>query len=348
MVAPHVTRFALTLLWAAWLALCVAPLRAAAQPKPPTEEELAAARKLFNEALEDETKNRWQTALEKLEKVGRIKMTPQVRYHIALCHEHVGRLVEAINGFELAEQEARALGDSARAVAQNAPEHAAKVRERVARVRIKVKGKAWVSKIFIDGREVSLALVDTEIPIDPGNHRVEVKRDGEVTSEQKLVLAEGESETIELAIDDPEPPPPVPDPFPVPGNVRPKPKPDPDRPQPAPNELERLPAYIVAGAGGLILITSGITFGLRQAAIGNVDCDDQEDFSGCDPDDRDTAELAQRYDIASKVLLGVGAAALATGVVLWFVLAPEGAVGSFASVGIAPSPGGVHVVGTFF
>jgi hypothetical protein len=215
-------------------------------------------------------------------------------------------------------------------------------------VRIKVKGKAWVSRIFIDGREVSLALVDTEIPIDPGNHRIEVKREGQVTSEQKLVLAEGESETVELAIDDPEPPPPVPDPFPVPsGGRQPTPRPDPDRPKPAPNELERLPAYIVAGAGGLILIASGVTFGLRQQAIGNVECDDRDDFTGCDPDDRGTAELAQRYDIASKVLLGIGAAALATGVVLWFVMAPEGAVGSFASVGLSPNPGGASLVGKF-
>lgn len=332
------------------LSLCAAPARAAAEGKTATEEELAAARQLFNEALEDEKKNHWEEALNKLEKVGRVKMTPQVRFHIALSHEHLGRLVEAINGFELAEQEARALGDSAKSVAQNAPERAAKLRDRVSHVRIMVKGKAYTSKIFLDGREVSLALVDTDIPVDPGSHVIEVRHDGQVMQEQKVALAESESEKVELAINDPEPPPPVPEPYPVPnGGTRPTPKPDPDTPRSPPNEMERLPAYIVGGVGGLMLITSGVLWGLRQNSITNIHCDDPEAFTGCDPDDRDTAEQGERYDIASKVMLGVGAAALATGVVLWFVLAPDGAVGSFSGVGfgVAPTVGGAQLMGRF-
>jgi hypothetical protein len=335
--------------WAACIALLLCAAPAVAQGKAATEEELAAARQLFNEALNDEKAHRWEVALGKLEKVGRVKMTPHVRFHIALCHEHLGRLVEAINGFELAEQEARAMGESAKSVADNAPDRAGKLRDRVAHVRITVKGRATVSKILLDGREVSLALVDTAIPVDPGNHRVEVRRDGVVKSEEQLALAEGQSETVTLTIDDPEPPPPVPEPYPVPNGQKPPPgpKPDPNREQGPPNEMARLPAYVVGGAGGLMLITSGVLWGLRQSEIAKVECDDPENFTGCELNDRDKVEQAERYDIASKVMLGVGAAALATGVVLWFVLAPEGAVGSFSGLGVAPRLGGASLVGRF-
>jgi hypothetical protein len=352
------TRPALHALWALGLGLglclCAAPPIAHAQPskepvpaQEPTDEELAAARELFNEALELEKKNKWEEALTRLQKVGQVRMTPQVRFHIALCHENLGRLVEAINGFELAEQEARAQGEAARAVAENAPERAAKLRERVARVRIVVTGEAHVSRIFLDGREVSLALVDTLIPVDPGNHRIEVRRSDTVTQEKKLALAEAETETVRLSIQDPAPPAPEPVPYPVPPPISPPPPEKPQPQPPAPDETERIPAYVVGGAGVLILVAAGVLWSLREDRIADVDCEDEERFRGCDPDDEGIVDEARTFDITSKVALGVGLAAVATGGVLWFVLAPDGGVGSFSSVGVAPTAGGLRVRGRF-
>src|SRR5690606_32114673 len=164
------------------------------QPKKePSKEELAAARALFEEALALESDERWSEALAKLEKVGKVKMTPQVRFHIALCHENLGRLVDAINGFELAVQEARAVG--AKDVIEAAPPRAEKLRARVAQLTFSVEGTVRSSKIFIDGEEMSLALADTKIPVDPGEHLLEVRRDGEVIERRELVLEEGESQS---------------------------------------------------------------------------------------------------------------------------------------------------------
>ncbi len=322
------------------------PEAAPAAPAEPTDEELAAARQLFGESKELESEGDWEGALAKLEKVARVKMTPQVRFHLALCHEHLGRLVEAINGFELAAQEAKALGPKARDVAENAPARAEKLRARVARVRLEVVGTVRVSKIFIDGRAVSLALVDTEIPLDPGSHLVEVKRDGDVIDSHELELGEVESAVVELEIQDPEPPPP-PDP-----DLEPDPDPKPPPPvDPGPKEQpSRLPAYLTAGAGVVILGGAAVTFGLRQATIANVRCYDPDNYTGCDPADEDTAALGEKYDLASKILLGVGAGVLATGVVLWFVLAPDddpAPTAGAAKVGLTPLPGGVQLLGTF-
>ena len=75
-----------------------------------TPEELARARQVFNDGKLLEDKQAWDLALERFRAVARVKMTPQVRFHIALCEENLGRLVQAIKGFELAAEEARAAG----------------------------------------------------------------------------------------------------------------------------------------------------------------------------------------------------------------------------------------------
>ncbi len=332
-----------------------APPRASAQDAPaapasdakkrePTKEELAAARQLFNEALalEKEEVGDWQGALTKLEKVAQIKMTPQVRYHIALCHEHLGRLVEAINGFELAVQEARTIGKAGRDVLENAPQRAENLRGRVAHLRLIVKGTVRSSKIYLDGRNVSLALIDTEIPVDPGKHRLEVKRGDLLVSEQELELAEKQSESITLEIDDPEIVPPTPTTTAT---------------TPPPPPPSRLPAYITGGAGAAALIGSGVFYALREATIANVRVNCDANDRNCHPADVGTADLGKAYTITSQVLLGVGAAALATGVVLWFVLAPNDDPAaapaekakkeetSGLSLGISPTAGGLQLVG---
>lgn len=318
-----------------------------AAAKEPTKEELAAARQLFQEGKKLESGGDWSGALERFEKVSKVKMTPQVRFHVAFCHEHLGRMVEAINGFELAAQEAQAVG--AGDVIENAPRRAAALRERVAHVKLNVTGTVHTSKVLLDGREVSLALSGTSIPVDPGPHQVDVRRGKETTFSQELTLAEAETITLDIAIDDPEPPP---DPDPDPN-----PDPDPDKVPPDPvkkgSELDRLPAYIAAGVGVVALIASAALWGLREETVNNiaVGCDDPEAYTGCNPDDVGLADTALQYDTGSKVLLGVGLAAVAAGVVMWFLLEPkDGSPTTGTSsprVGVAPAAGGLQLVGQF-
>jgi hypothetical protein len=304
----------------------------------PTSEELAAARQLFNEALDLEKDADWAGALAKLEKVAQVKMTPQVRFHVALCHEHLGKLVKAVNGFELAIQEARAAGVTE--VLDQAPKRAEALRKRLAHVVLHVKGTVRTSKVLIDEAPVSLALADTRIPVDPGSHRIEVRRDDEVTFSQDVELREGETHELDIAIDDPEPPPPPPPPLPDP-----EPGVTPQEPP------SRVPAYATMAVGGVVLTVSGILFGLREATIANVRCDDPDEFTGCDPDDKGTADLARSYDTSSKVLAGLGGATLAAGVVWWIVLATgDGASTTGASsprVTVLPAPAGAVVLGAF-
>ncbi len=350
-MAKTFARFALLTLTA--LLMFAAPLASAQNPpaadkREPTKEEIAAARQLFTEALEleKEAVGDWQGALDKLERVAQIKMTAQVRYHIALCHEHLGRLVEAINGFELAVQEARTMGKAGRDVLDNAPQRAEDLRQRVAHLRLSVTSTVRSSKIYLDGREVSLALIDTEIPVDPGTHKLEVKRGDLLIFEKDLELAEKQSESLNLEIDDPEIVPPTPTSTAT---------------TPPPPPPSRLPAYLTAGGGAAALIGSGVFYALREATIANVRINCDANDTKCHPADEGTADLGKAYNLTSQVLLGVGAAAVAAGVVLWFVLplsenaveqptdeAPkEESEAAGLSLGIAPAVGGLQLVGRF-
>ncbi len=319
---------------------------AAARPAEPSKEALAAARDLFKQGLAAEKENAWQEALTAFEKVSRVKMTSQVRYHIGLCHEKLGHFVDALNAFELAAQEAKAAG--VKTVAEQAPLHAEAVRERIGYLTITVTGTIRTSRIFIDERPVDLALLGARLPVDPGKHALLVKRGDELVEERAFELAEKEEQSIELFIDDPEP---VAEP--VTGPTGPAgPRPDEDNP--------RVPAYITAGAGLAVLGGAGVFFALRQATLYNLDCETIDPSplgptaTGCHPDSQATADLAQTYTHVTNVFAAVGGAAVATGVVLFFVLdgdedpeQPEQPATTARSIQIAPAPGGVQIMGRF-
>src|SRR5260221_4408043 len=95
------------------LVLAVVPLsmlisRIAVADDAPTTAQLNAARSMFIAAEKDEDAQRWSEAFEKLQRVAQVKLTPGVRYHLALCEEHLGRLVAALSDYKTAASDALA------------------------------------------------------------------------------------------------------------------------------------------------------------------------------------------------------------------------------------------------
>jgi hypothetical protein len=302
----------------------------------PTPAELAALRQLFVDAKELETKGEWAAALEKFRKVGEVKMTPQVRFHIALSEEHTGKLVAAINDFERAEQEAKQAAN-APDVAENAPVRAAALRKRVPHVRITVTGTIERSKILLDGAPVAAALVGTDLPVDIGKHVIEVSRDGETIARRELELAESASESVPLEVDDASAPLPKP---PEPEHVAPAPLPPPPKPLPPPHS--RIPMYAAAGVGVAGLVGAGVFLGLRESTIVEIR-DTCPDDRHCDPDLQSSADNGRTYTVLAGVLAGVGVVGLGTAGVLWLTeRKPSG-----PHVTVAPTAGGLRVLGAF-
>ncbi len=311
-----------------------APTMSFAQATP---EELAAARQLFNEGKELEKQKSYEGALEKFKKVAGVKMTPQVRFHIALCEENLGHLVEAINGFDLAADEAKRAGSTAAEVAENAPKRADALRERVPTLQLTVTGKVLTSKILLDAAPVAAAAIGVATPVDPGDHAIEVQdAAGKVTFHKDLKLEERAREHLEVEVNDVE--------------VAPAPTEAPPPPPPPPRS--RAPVFIAGGVGVASLITSGIFYGMRGSTISTVtaSCKDQVNLTHCKdtPAARDAIASGQTDATVSAITLGVGLAGLAGAGILWFVTSPKKpADPPKAGVTLVPTGPGFELRGTF-
>jgi hypothetical protein len=320
-----------------------------AQPAEPdkTEAEKNAALKAFEDGLDLEKKGDHAAALEKFQKVGAFKMTPHVRFHIALCEEKLGHLVAAMRGFELAAAEATKMGKDAQVVADKAPQRVEALRKRIAQVRIEVKGTILYSHVLIDGQPVLEKDFGTLIPVDPGAHSIKVVADGVTTQQKDLTLAEKGYETVTFEIEDKEKPPPAP-------TVTATATVTETAPPPPPPPPSRLPAFVLGGVGVASLIGAGVFYGLRGGALGSFQeaCPvdkyppNADGVQACPPDAQGPYNDAQSFTIAAGVMLGVGIAALGGAGAYWFFTQRKPAQQKPA-IGVSVSPTSLRLIGRF-
>lgn len=303
-----------------------------------TPEELAAARQVFTEGKQLEGKSAWAEALEKFKKVALVKITPQVRFHIALCEENLGHLVSALKGFELAAEEAKLAGAAAVEVANLAPGRADALRARVAKLHVNVEGPVLTSKIFLDDVELAPRDLGGPILVDPGKHVIEVRsQDGAGTFRTEVSFREGSSGQVTVPVHDK---PPVAPPKIVEASPHPS----------------RVPIYVAGGVGLAGLVVSGVFWGLRAGTISQaVDAGHCKlDYTGCDSTLKSKIdELAGRGrtdGVVSGVFLGVGIAGLLTAgafAILPFVKRPAAGGSREGSLALVPAGSQLRLVGTF-
>jgi hypothetical protein len=300
-----------------------------------TAQDLAAARQIFNDGKELEKLRDWAGALEKFKKVAGVKMTPQVRFHIALCEENLGNFASAMRGFQLAAEEARLAGSTAAEVAEKAPPRVEALRKRIGMLKIEVTGKVITSKILLDGLPVVEASFGVELPVNPGDHVVEVNdASGKSTFRKQLTIREQGAERVSVEINDE----PLPLPPPKVIIVAPPPTPQPSR----------APVFIAGGTGLAFLLASGALFAAEQVTIFDVSkhCPPFV-LPKCESAYKFEADLGQLYLTLSEISLGVGVAGLATAGILWFALTPKKSAPSKAAISISPAGPGIVIRGVF-
>jgi hypothetical protein len=287
----------------------------------PSAGELASARDMFSEARRAEDAGRWAEALVKLKAVANVKMTPQVRFHLGLCLEHTGHLVEALNSFEVARAEASEQGVGA--VVDEARDHAASVRARVPKLLIVLPAGAD-AKVEIDGQVISSGLLARPLPFDPGRHTIAASAPGQAFS-REVTITEKEEKRIEVAF------------TPVPIVAAPKVVTAPTPPPPASSSSATSATasdsgtaathsstlgWVAIGTGGLALAGSAITAVMRQDAITYID-ETCQSHQNCPRSLEDSQNKARTFG-ALAVALGAGGGALViTGLVLVLTSRPN-------------------------
>ena len=332
---------------ASWLvaALLLVASAARAQPPPaaPVEDQVEAARALYKEARELRRQGKLREATDKALEAYRTAATPVTALEAGELLVEAGRLVEArdlVRAVALLPVSPRE-SDKGRDARAQAAALAGQLDMRIPKIAFADRPPAV--QLLLDGRPIPPTDATAWQGLDPGAHTLVVRADDRQCTAINLVLSEGEERTIDLhaaaSACRPEPPPPPPPPIPrATATVLPPPPPPPPPPAPAPAggiSPWRLGGAAV-GAAGVVALGVGGYVALR--AKSDYDAVAAEcPAAGCDQHGYDARNGARsRADVAS-IVMGVGAAAVVGGVLLW-VLEP-----AHDRPGVAVGPGGVSL-----
>lgn len=265
--------------------------------------DLNAARVKFQRALELKQAGDFSGALKLFRQVGQVKMSPQVRYHIATCEEEMGQLVAALGGYEIA-------------LSQYAPEMP---REFLAEVQTSIKGlRARIPKLVLwrgagaeaatielDQVKLGESSIGTAIPVDPGPHALVSRAPGFADYSRTITAVETQTEavTIELVELPPE---------------------TTDRAAEPRTGYGAWP-FVLGGVGVLGLAAGAVLLPVSQGKVaqvrnicGGTDCSNLTDRTEWERA-RSLANDARTLETAGWIAGGVGVATLAVGVVLLLV-----------------------------
>jgi hypothetical protein len=237
-----------------------------------TPEDLAQARRLFTEALRDQEAGRYELALEKFERVQKVKDTAPIRYRIASCDESLGHLRKAAREYEGAI--ALGQGNAADAdVVKGSRERLEVLGRKAARLTIALKGQTSEAKVAVDEESLERSELERGVWLDPGKHVVTATAREATSSRTEIALPAGGRASLTISLD-----PVQPDQTNAPpssGTLVVQP-PDKDRDRDHPpaaaddTRLERTAGWIAIGAGGVLVIGSAVTLIVRHGQISDI------------------------------------------------------------------------------
>lgn len=162
------------------------------------KDELSLARAKFQQATELEQAGNYASALQVFREVGQVRMTPQVRFHIATCEEKLGKLVAALGGYELALAESESLGPEFQKEVQD---RASALRARIPKLIIERGEGAQAATIELDGVSLGASSIGVEVLLDPGPHAIQAKAPGHKQYLSTIEVPEGEVERVAVKMD---------------------------------------------------------------------------------------------------------------------------------------------------
>ena len=324
----------------------VAP--AARAEEDPSAAETAAARALAVDGLKLAKAGQCREAVDKLERAEKLRHSPIVLARLGECYVNIGKLVQGTEALRKFLREP--LPPDANANLKEAYEHAQAViqetKGNIAGLTVALSGAdKGKFTITVDGVEVPSTLVGVEMPVDPGEHVIEVSGAAYLKSSARAKLAPGEKQSISIEL------------KPDPEAAKQKNE-EPARAGAAPNVSEpndnRLPAqqvnlnappptessgnskalaYVSYGVGALGL-GAGILFG-RSAMQDKDQLEGQCPGNVCPPEQEDRLNSAKTKGLVSTIGFGVGAAGIVLGTVL--LVTSSGSSSSSATTSAPPT-----------
>jgi len=320
----------------------VAPLAVAA----PEADELSQARAKFQQATELEQAGNFASALRLFREVGQVRMTPQVRFHIALCEEKLGKLVAALGGYELALSEADAMGPDFKKTVED---RSVALRERIPKVIIERGQGAEAATVELDGVSLGASSIGVEVPVDPGPHTVAAEAPGYTDFTTTISVPEKETETVSITLEK------------IAEGTVASPTSDKGIAPAAPpaNKHPRLVPYAVGGAGIAALAVSGVFFILQRNKDSELQdlCGKDHDCDNSDPrpltaEEKDAANnmysKLKTYSTVAQVSAVGGIVAIGVaGVLLLTEPKPQGPTAT-TGLFLAPAAPGADLAGLSF
>ena len=181
-----------------WIAILIGALGAIAVGAAPARaddgDQLRELRVRFAEGQLYEAAGRWADGLQRFQEIARVRNTPQVKFHTALCLEHLGRLLEAEQLYRSAKASADA--DAPHVVAE-AEAHLNDLAERMPKVYVGVSGETRGVKVFLDAAPVASSGLAR---VDPGPHLVSAVRDGRTVAAMAFSILERRTKMLTLVV----------------------------------------------------------------------------------------------------------------------------------------------------
>lgn len=288
--------------------LCLALL--AALPARAAPDATTKARAAFQAAQQLYTQGRFGDALEKFEEAQTLKAHPVIVFNIARCHEQLGALAKALEGYRTYLKQLPSAPDRD-AVRASMASLEKRLKKSAQPVTVSVEPAESVVKI--DGKRVLPAPDAVELP--DGEHQLEVTAPGHEPLRRSFTLS-GKPLELSVALRALVADAPKKDPALTPLDA-PPPPPLVVQPEPAPRGR---PGTFVAGGVSLAAVATGTALGVlalsKQAELRNGQ-------AGGAPWPREQADVlvkdGQGFATGANVAWGVAGAAAVTAVILFFV-----------------------------
>jgi hypothetical protein len=176
---------------------------ARAAPAPASPMEIAAARQLARQGMRLAEAGDCAAAVAPLSRAEALFPAPTIRVRLAECYLSLGKLVLGTEGLRRVAVEDLGPTPSRAFVAARARALTllAEAEPRLGHLTVHVVGPApGAVRVTLDSEGVSPAMLEVDLPVDPGEHRVKAEAEGFDQVERTITVLEGAIQQVELML----------------------------------------------------------------------------------------------------------------------------------------------------